>query len=324
MPEPLLSIRDLSVDYVTPEGPVRAIDRVSLDVAPGEILGIAGESGSGKSTLAGALLRILPPPAVISGGEVRFEGRDILSLDETALRALRWNRISIVFQSAMNALNPVIPIGEQLMDTIAAHRGEDAGDPRARALELLEMVDIPADRIDAYAHQLSGGMRQRVGIAMALALEPRIVILDEPTTALDVIVERGILEHIRALQRRLGFTVLFITHDLGRMLQFSDRVAVFYAARLAEVAPAGALRERALHPYTNGLLGAFPTLHRSGRAPKSIPGAPPRLADPPPGCRFHPRCPLAVPECRTREPEARNVGGHVVACHVAEAPSADR
>jgi peptide/nickel transport system ATP-binding protein len=319
MPEPLLSIRDLSVDYVTDRGPVRAIDRVSLDVERGEILGVAGESGSGKTTLAQALLRILPPPAIISSGEARFEGHDIFSLDEAELRALRWRRISMVFQSAMDALNPVISVGEQIVDTLLAHRAAKPEAARARAGELLQMVGIPRGRLDAHAHQLSGGMRQRVGIALALALEPALVILDEPTTALDVIVEREILREIQALQRDLGFAVLFITHDLARMLEFSDRVAVFYAARLAEVGPAAELRRAARHPYTQGLLRAFPSVRAGTEEPESIPGAPPSLANPPSGCRFHPRCGLAVDLCSERSPELRELAPrHCAACHLAE------
>ncbi len=359
MAEPLLSIRDLCVDYVTERGPVRAIDRVSLDVQRGEILGVAGESGSGKSTLAQALLRILPPPAVISGGEAWFEGRDLLTLSENELRALRWTRISMVFQSAMDALNPVITVGEQITDTLRAHGSPSSGGPprahpgdrqetdalnpvitvgeqltdtfrahrarspgllpKARARELLEMVGIPASYLDAHAHQLSGGMRQRVGIALALALEPSLVILDEPTTALDVIVEREILEEIRTLQRRLGFAVLFITHDLSRMLEVSDRVAVFYAARLVELGPSAEMRRAPRHPYTQGLLRAFPTVHGGAVELAGIPGAPPSLENPPPGCRFHPRCPIAVDVCRERTPELVQLGpGHLAACHLAK------
>jgi oligopeptide/dipeptide ABC transporter, ATP-binding protein, C-terminal domain len=280
---------------------------------------VAGESGCGKSTVAQALLRILPPPAVITGGTARFEGRDLLALGEDELRELRWKHISMVFQSAMDALNPVVPVGAQICDTLHAHREVSARVARARAAELLERVGLPAGTIDAYAHQLSGGMRQRLGIAIALALEPSLVILDEPTTALDVIVEREILEHIRALQRELGFAVLFITHDLSRMLQVSDRVAVFYAARLAELAPAGELRRAPRHPYTQGLLRAFPSVRGGDVELASIPGTPPSLSDPPPGCRFHPRCPLAVDLCRTREPELRRLApGHSAACHLAK------
>jgi peptide/nickel transport system ATP-binding protein len=351
MPEPILSIRDLCVDYITEKGPVRAVDQLSLDVHRGEILGVAGESGSGKSTLAQAILRILPPPAVITGGSVRFDGTDVLALDEGGLRALRWTRMSIVFQSAMDALNPVLTVGEQIMDTMQARRaldhqgvvaqapvdalnpvltvGEQIVDTvearpyigrqgaRERAAELLRMVGIAPDILTAYAHQLSGGMRQRVGIALALALEPSLVILDEPTTALDVIVERDILAEIRTLQRRLGFAVLFITHDLSRMLQFSDRVSVFYAARLVEVGPVAEMHRAPLHPYTQGLLKAFPTVHGGSVELASIPGSPASLEKPPAGCRFHPRCERAIARCSVESPGLTQIGeGHAAACHL--------
>jgi peptide/nickel transport system ATP-binding protein len=317
MTDPVLSIRDLCVDYVTGAGLVRAIDNVSLEVRQGEIMGVAGESGSGKSTLAKAVLRILPPPGVISGGEVVFDGRDILTLDENQLRGIRWNRISMVFQSAMNALNPVTTVGEQLMDTLIAHQAAGRREARERAQDLLEMVGMTRENVDGYAHQLSGGMRQRVNIALALALQPTLVMLDEPTTALDVIVEREILEEIRKLQREVGFAVLFITHDLARMLQFSDRVAVFYAARLAEVGPAEELKHRARHPYTRGLLRSFPSLHGKSGERSSIPGLPPSLLDPPPGCRFHPRCSRAMEICSKEQPEPTELGpGHAAACHL--------
>jgi peptide/nickel transport system ATP-binding protein len=348
MAEPVLSIRDLCVDYVTDRGPVRAVDHVSLDVHQGEILGIAGESGSGKSTLAQALLRILPPPAVVSCGRVLFEGRDILAFGEPQLRELRWKRISMVFQSAMDALNPVLTVGEQIVDTLLAHAaGAEHGTPgrrapgdraardqgatgefraardrvaaRERAAALFELVGISTDRLDSYAHQLSGGMRQRVCIALALALEPALVLLDEPTTALDVIAEREILVEIRRLQRELGFAVLFITHDLARMLQFSDRVAVFYAAEMVEVGPAAEMRRAPRHPYTQALLRTLPSVHSARVEVSSIPGAPPSLREPPAGCRFHPRCDRAVERCRTSVPELRGLApGHSAACHLAE------
>ena len=315
MTEPLLSVRNLRVDYITPGGPVRAIDDVSLDLAPGEILGIAGESGSGKSTLAQTLLRILPPPAVVAGGQVLLGGTDLLKLSEHELRDVRWKRIAMVFQSAMDALNPVITIAEQITDTLRAHTSMTSRQARDRAADLLAMVGIPREQLDAFAHQLSGGMRQRVCIAIALALEPSLVILDEPTTALDVIVEREILEQLRDLQARLGFSVLFITHDLGRMLQFSDRVSIFYAARLVEIGPAATLATTPSHPYTQGLLRAFPSLHGESVDREGIPGAPPSLKSPPPGCRFHPRCPLAMDRCRAERPALVEVTpGHSVAC----------
>ncbi|HET9328674.1 MAG TPA: ABC transporter ATP-binding protein [Candidatus Eisenbacteria bacterium] len=315
MPDPLLSIRDLCVDYITERGPVRAVDSLSLDVASGEVLGIAGESGCGKSSLAHALLRTLPPPGVISRGAVRFEGRDLLAMSEMELRRIRWRRMAMVFQGAMDALNPVIPVGEQIEDVIRTHTGARRKATRQQAGRLLESVGIAADRLGAYSHQLSGGMRQRVNIAMALALEPALLILDEPTTALDVILEREILRQIRGLQARLGFAVLFISHDLARMLEFSDRVAVFYAARMVELGPAAMVAGAPAHPYTQGLLRAFPRLRSGPAQPTSIPGVPPSLMNPPAGCRFHPRCALAVPACRERPPEFREVTpGHFAAC----------
>ncbi|NNF05811.1 MAG: ABC transporter ATP-binding protein [Candidatus Eisenbacteria bacterium] len=317
MTKPVLSIQNLSVDYVTDDGPVRAIDNVSLDVMPGEILGVAGESGSGKTTLAKAIMRILQPPAVISGGRVLFEDKDLLQLDEEGLRRLRWTRMSMVFQSAMDALNPVISIGEQIVDTMKVHTDFNSSQARDRAVHLLEMVGIPGDRIDSHAHQLSGGMRQRVGIALALCLEPSLVILDEPTTALDVVVEKEILGEIKELQNKLGFSVMFITHDLERMLQVSDRVAVFYAARLAEIGPAKGLRDNPQHPYTQGLLKAFPSIAPGARTPESIPGSPPSLLSPPSGCRFHPRCSQVVDACSQTRPIRTDLGpGHAAECHL--------
>ena len=319
MSDSILEISGLCVDYITGQGGVRAIDNLTLSVCRGEILGIAGESGSGKTTLAKAIMRILPPPAVIAKGKVLYEGRDICAMDEPELRALRWKDIAMVFQSAMDALNPVIPVGEQIVDTLLAHGTHSTSAARDRAAELLELVGIDTDRLDSFAHQLSGGMRQRVGIALGLALEPKILILDEPTTALDVIVEREILERIRELQRELGFAVIFITHDLARMLQVSDRVAIFYAARLAEVGPAAEISARPRHPYTAGLLRAFPSVKPGKENPVSIPGSPPSLRQPPAGCRFHPRCSLAVDRCDKEEPGPIEIGpGHESVCHLSE------
>jgi len=318
MAEPILAVRDLCVDYISAAGSVRALDHVSLDLDPGEVVGVAGESGCGKSTMAQAILRILPPPAVISGGQVLFEGHDLLTLTEPDLRRLRWERIAMVFQSAMDALNPVLTVGEQIVDTLHAHGAAASSSvARARATELLDMVGIHPSRLDSFPHQLSGGMRQRVGIAIALALRPALVILDEPTTALDVIVEREILEEIQGIQQKLGFAVMFITHDLTRMLQFSNRVAIFYAAKLVEVAPVAELRSSARHPYTQGLLRAFPSVHGGDVELSSIPGSPPSLRNPPRGCRFHPRCDKAMDVCREREPGLTELGPrHTAACHL--------
>ena len=254
---------------------------------------------------------------MITGGQVLFEGRDLLRLSEPDLRAVRWRRLSMVFQSAMDALNPVLTIGEQLGDTLEAH-GAGGARVRERSAELLSLVGIQADRLGSYPHQLSGGMRQRVGIAIALALEPALVVLDEPTTALDVIVEGEILQKILELRRRFGFSVIFITHDLTRMMQICDRVAIFYSGRLVEVAPAAELRASPRHPYTQGLLKAFPSVHGSDEELTSIPGSPPSLRSPPPGCRFHPRCGQVIDRCRTEEPRLVALGDRrAAACHVA-------
>ncbi len=314
---PLLSVQGLCVDFVSEDGLVRAVDRVSFEVGRGELLGLAGESGSGKSTVAQALLRLLPSPAVISGGRVLFEGRDLTALDETGLRQVRWRRLSLVFQGALDALNPVLTVGAQLADTLRAH-GLRGARVKERSIELLGLVGLRPEHLACYPHQLSGGMRQRVGIALALALEPALVVLDEPTTALDVLVEQEILRELQALRTRLGFSAIFITHDLTRMLQLCDRVGVLYAGRLVELAPAAALASRPLHPYTQGLLAAFPSLDGGDEERPSIPGAPPSLRSPPPGCRFHPRCPLAVERCRLEEPPLVSLGERrQVACHLA-------
>jgi len=326
-PAPLLEVEDLSVDYVTPKGRVRAVDRVSFTVGVGEIVGLAGESGSGKSTILHALMRTLGPPAVITGGAVRFRGRDVLAMDEPSLRRFRWREMALVFQSAMDALNPVLTIGEQLVDTIRAHEATSRAAARARAGELLALVGIDPRRLDAHPHTLSGGMRQRVGIALALALEPPLLLLDEPTTALDVVVEKEILHKLVELKQRLGFSVLIITHDLPLMLDLTDRMGVLYAGRLAELGPAKTLRAASAHPYTRGLMRAFPSLFGPRQALVGIPGAPPSLGAPPPGCRFHPRCELATDACRLWAPALTPRGPdpieHLAACH-ATAPTADQ
>lgn len=321
MGDPLLSVRDLRVEYVTPTGSVVAVQDVSFDVHAGEFLGLAGESGSGKSTLIKALMRILPPPGIITGGQVRFDGKDLLRLDEEALRQVRWRDISMVFQSAMDALNPVLTVHDQLADTLRAHGERDRRVIQKRIVELLELVDLDPRRAGAYPHELSGGMRQRVVIAIALALSPRLIIMDEPTTALDVVVERSILRRVNALREELGFGVLFITHDLPRMLEMCDRMGVIYSGRLVELGPVTSFVHSptthwtgARHPYTRGLLTAFPSLTGPRTGMRGIAGAPPSLSSPPPGCRFAPRCDLAVSACQT-EPELSEVAtGHLVRC----------
>lgn len=315
MAEPLLRVRDLDVWYGRPPDGVQALDRFSLDVSEGEIVGLVGESGSGKSTALMSILRVLGPPAVIAGGSVRFDGTEVLSMKEEELRAWRWSDVSLVPQSALNALNPVLTVGQQFADTLRAHGVHDRVDIGRRAMSLLRLVDLDPVHLDSYGHTLSGGMRQRVAVALALALRPRLVFLDEPTTALDVVVEREILQRLVHLQREQGFGVLFITHDLSLLLEVADRVGVLYSGQRVEVAPAGALRVGGRHPYSQGLLRAMPRAFGEGE-PVSIPGAPPRLADPPSGCRFHPRCALATPACSAARPSTVALTpDHSAACH---------
>ncbi|WP_090055911.1 ABC transporter ATP-binding protein [Lentzea fradiae] len=314
---PVLEIRDLSVDY----GSLRAVHDVSLVVNAGEVLGIAGESGSGKSTLAYAATRLLQPPGRVASGGVFFKGRDLLALGEKELREVRWSEISIVFQGAMNALNPVLSVGAQIDDVLRAHRGLSRRERVARAREVLALVGIPVDRLPAYPHQLSGGMRQRVMIAMALVLEPSVVIMDEPTTALDVVVQRQILGQMMRLRGLLGFSVVFITHDISLLVEFSDRIAIMYGGRVVEEGRASEIYSSALHPYSRGLLGSFPGVKGERRELRGIPGGPPDLRAMPRGCAFHPRCGEAVVECGERVP-ALVGGSRRVACWVASPGSA--
>jgi peptide/nickel transport system ATP-binding protein len=322
---PLVEIDGLVVEYaVDSDRRVRAVDGVSLAVRPGEILGLAGESGCGKTSLGNALLRILRPPAEIVSGSVRYDGVDVVTMKPRALRRFRWRHVSMVFQSAMNALNPVARVGPQFVDMIRAHERVDKSEALARAGDLLELVGIDRRRVRAYPHELSGGMRQRVVIAMALALEPGLIVMDEPTTALDVVVQREILQEIQELQRTLGFAVLFITHDLSLLVELAHRVAIMYAGEIVELAPAERLLHESQHPYTAGLIGSFPPLTGELLRMEGIPGSPPDLADPPTGCRFHPRCPhcsAANPDLHTLQvgvrPQLTPVApGHTVACHL--------
>ena len=328
---PVLEIRGLSVDYGYGDDPTHVLREVSLTLHRGEVLGLAGESGCGKSTLAYAATRLLPPPGLITGGEVLFTDGvtgstvDLLQLDDAQLRASRWRDTAIVFQGAMNSLSPVFRIGRQITDAIHAHRpGETRASALARAAELLEMVGISADRLRSYPHQLSGGMRQRVMIAMALALEPQVLIMDEPTTALDVVMQRQIIEEISDLRERLGFSVLFITHDVSLLIEIADRIAIMYAGEIVEDAGAVDVYRRPRHPYSQGLLRSFPPLHGPRRELGGIPGSPPDLQTLAPGCPFAPRCPHVLDLCRTERPPLGPTGfapaepDRLVACHLHE------
>jgi peptide/nickel transport system ATP-binding protein len=326
--KPLLELDQLSVDYVLGDRRVRAVDNVSLSIAPGEIVGLAGESGCGKSTLAGAVLQILKPPAEVSGGRILFQGQDLVAMSREELRRVRWRHVSLVFQSAMNVLNPVMRVGDQFVDMYKAHDRIHRSEALARAGDLLELVGIERTRVRSYPHELSGGMRQRVVIAMALALEPELIVMDEPTTALDVVVQREILQELEELKQRLGFAVLFITHDLSLLVEFSDRIAIMYAGEIVESAASDVLFHKALHPYTTGLMNSFPPLTGPILPLTGIAGAPPDLAKPPSGCRFHPRCPQCtgidsnLHRLQTGvRPALREITpGHHVACHWVEGP----
>ena len=326
----LLDVKNVSVDYASGSGTVHAVTDVSFRLHQGEILGLAGESGSGKSTLAYAISRLLVPPAFVTQGEVLYfpySNRDsqlepvrILQVSSQKLRELRWNDIAMVFQSAMNALNPVMTLGAQIMDVLQTHRPKmKKAEQKDRAAELLRLVGISPDRLASYPYELSGGMRQRATIAIALSLSPEIIIMDEPTTALDVVVQRDILGEIMRLREQLHFAVIFITHDLSLLLEMADTIGIMYAGRLVEQASCDDLYQRAAHPYSYGLIHSFPALHGPRRRGVGIPGSPPDPRAMPAGCAFHPRCPFAFDVCRSTVPLLQPLtsgAGQMVACHL--------
>ncbi|GAB1337639.1 ABC transporter ATP-binding protein [Streptomyces sp. E-15] len=315
----LLEVRELGVEFRTRDGVARAVDGVSLAVDAGETLAVLGESGSGKSVTAQAVMGILDtPPGRITGGRVLFRGRDLLTLKGEERRRVRGAEMAMVFQDALSALNPVLTVGAQLGEMFVVHRGASRKDARARAVELMDRVRIPAaaQRVRDYPHQFSGGMRQRIMIAMALALEPALVIADEPTTALDVTVQAQVMDLLAELRRAYRMGLVLITHDLGVVADVADRIAVMYAGRIVESAPVRDLYRAPAHPYTRGLLESVPRLDRKGRQLYAIKGSPPNLLRIPPGCSFHPRCPMARDVCRTEEPPLYEVpGGRASACH---------
>jgi peptide/nickel transport system ATP-binding protein len=319
----LLSVRDLKTYFFTEDGTTRAVDGVSFDVAPGETLGIVGESGCGKSVTALSVMRLIPPRmARTVGGSVTFEGQDLLALSEAEMRTIRGNRIAMIFQEPMTSLNPVLTVGHQIAEAVRIHEGASPGEARARAVEMLNLVRIPdaRRRLADYPHQFSGGMRQRVMIAMALACNPRLLIADEPTTALDVTIQAQILRLMLELKERTGAAVILITHDLGVVAETCQRVIVMYAGRKIEEAPVLELFDRPAHPYTRGLMASIPrTGGRGKRRLAEIPGIVPSLREEIVGCAFAPRCPYAVERCRIEAPALRPVAeGHTAACHFAE------
>jgi peptide/nickel transport system ATP-binding protein len=313
---PLLVVDDLRTHFRLESGSVKAVDGVSFTLNYGEALGIAGESGCGKTTTALSLVRLLPANATVIGGSIRLMGIDLVPKSEAALRRYRWREISMVFQGAMNALNPVRRIRDQIAEPIEHRLGQSPAAARKRAGELLELVGIPRKRGAAYPHELSGGMRQRAMIAMALACDPAIVIGDEPTTALDVMVQAQILELLEDLRHKLGLSLILITHDLSVIAETCDRVMIMYAGRVAEEGPVNEVFRRPRHPYTQKLLAAFPNIAADRRALEVIPGAPPDLRNPPPGCRFAPRCPAAMTICTEVVPPELTFAGVRVACHL--------
>jgi peptide/nickel transport system ATP-binding protein len=322
VPEPLLEVEDLSVSYLTDNADIGAVERVSLTMNAGEFLGIVGESGCGKSTLLFAIAQLLSPPAEITSGRVVFRGQDLVQLTDNALRLVRWRDYSVVMQSAMNALNPMKSIGAQFKDTIRAHEHMSADGIRTRSAEVLHLVGIDAAHLESYPHQLSGGMRQRAMIAMALLFTPQLVIMDEPTSALDVVAQRSLMTQIKELQQRFGFAVIFVTHDMSVVANYSDRVMVMYAGQVAELGETNSIFERPLHPYSKGLLEAFPSVRGPRRPLIGIPGSPPDLGRPPSGCRFHPRCSEVMPQCLTTDPELYSVDDTQVRCLLFSEPAA--
>ncbi|MCT9091079.1 ABC transporter ATP-binding protein [Streptomyces sp. ASQP_92] len=314
----LLEVRDLQVEFRTRDGVAKAVNGVDYSVDAGETLAVLGESGSGKSVTAQAVMGILDmPPGRIGGGEILFRGKDLLKLKEDERRKIRGSEMAMIFQDALSSLNPVLSVGDQLSEMFTVHRGMSRKDAKARAVELMDRVRIPAakERVGQYPHQFSGGMRQRIMIAMAMALEPSLIIADEPTTALDVTVQAQVMDLLAELRRELDMGLILITHDLGVVADVADKIAVMYAGRIVERAPVHEIYKRPAHPYTKGLLESIPRLDQKGQELYAIKGLPPNLMHIPPGCAFNPRCPMAQDICRTEVPPLFEVGpGRQSAC----------
>jgi oligopeptide/dipeptide ABC transporter ATP-binding protein len=310
---PLLEVRSLTTRFFTEDGVVRAVEDVSFEIFPGEVVSLVGESGCGKSVTGLSLLRLIPiPPGKIVSGELLFDRRNLLDLEEREMERVRGNDISMIFQEPMTSLNPVFTIGNQIMEALQLHQNLDKKEARRRAIEMLDRVRIPSpeERIDSYPHQLSGGMRQRAMIAMALSCQPKLLIADEPTTALDVTIQAQVLRLLKEIQREMEMAVMLITHDLGVVSEIADRVAVMYAGRIVESGPIETIFEEMRHPYTKGLLESIPQLEEKRRRLNAIPGQVPNPMDLPIGCKFHPRCYLMIDDCKREEPPLFQVNGN--------------
>ena len=316
--QPLLSVHHLTTEFILSQGKVaRALEDVTFEVMPGQTVGLVGESGCGKTTTLMSVMRLLPSSGRITGGEIRFNGRDLLTLSEREMRNYRWKEMAIVFQGAMNALNPVMKIGDQIREAMLLHDLMDREAADKRVGELLEMVGIPRARRDQYPHQYSGGMRQRAMIAMSLACAPALLFADEPTTALDVMIQAQVLELLREIQKNLGLAIVLVTHDLGVVAEVCDSVVVMYGGKVAEYGSADRIYNHPEHPYTRRLLASFPDVNRPAETLVFIPGTPPSLTDLPRGCRFEPRCDVKIPECAEIDPPlVEPIEQHFVACHL--------
>jgi oligopeptide/dipeptide ABC transporter ATP-binding protein len=312
----LLEIENLKLHFFTRQGAARAVDGVSFNIEKNETFGLIGESGCGKTTTALAIIRLIKPPGRIVDGSIRFNNKDIVPLTDEKMRLLRGKEIAIVRQEAQNALNPVMTIGRQIIEVIAQHENVSRQTALARAKNQLARVGIDGNRVKAYPHEFSGGMKQRAMVAIATACNPRFLILDEPTTGLDVIVQRQLLSLINNLKKELNLTSILISHDLSVIAETCNKVAVMYAGKIVEQADTVSIYSNPLHPYSQALIGAFPRLKDEKKKLRSIPGAPPRLILPPPGCRFEPRCQYAMDNCKTVDPEVKERDGHLVACHL--------
>jgi peptide/nickel transport system ATP-binding protein len=314
--QPLLSVRNLTLEYKTRKGYVSAVDDVSFDLLPGQAMGLVGESGCGKTTIAMSLLRLSPDNAVIRQGQILLDGQDLLLLDERQMRDVRWARISMVFQAAMNALDPVYRVGEQVTEALLRHNpNQTTTETNTRVIELFQLVGIDPKMASRYPHEFSGGMRQRAIIAMALACNPSLIVADEPTTALDVIVQDQVLRELRRIQQEMGMSMIYISHDIAVIAEVADRIGVMYAGRMVELAETNSIFHSPRHPYTAALLSSFPSIVGPRTELVALPGDPPDLLFPPSGCRFHPRCRYATDQCTQEKPPFESVGrNHWAAC----------